>query len=132
MDQPKLSDINLQGKKILIVEDDFISAQLIKELFDGTHVDIIHVLTASGAIELIQNNAKFDLVLLDLQLPDMNGVQVAKIIKNKRPALPIIVQTAYAFDSYKQKSKEAGCDYFITKPLDSSKLYDILKTIFKR
>jgi CheY-like chemotaxis protein len=133
MIQPKLlSDINLQGKKILVVEDDFISGQFIKELFDGTHVEIVHVLTASSAIELLQNNIKFDLVLLDIQLPDMNGLQVAKSIKTKRPNLPIVVQTAYAFDSYKQRSIEIGCDYFISKPIDIAKLYDIIKKIFKK
>jgi CheY-like chemotaxis protein len=125
----KLSLLNLKGKRILILEDDFISAQL---LFNGLMVEIVHVLTTSAAIELIQNNKKFDLVLLDLQLPDMNGLQAAKVIKQKSPSTPIIVQTAFAFDSYKEKSKEIGCEFFINKPIDADILYEALKKIFKK
>jgi CheY-like chemotaxis protein len=128
----KLSLLNLKGKRILILEDDFISAQLLKTLFNGLMVEIVHVLTTSAAIELIQNNKKFDLVLLDLQLPDMNGLQAAKVIKQKSPSTPIIVQTAFAFDSYKEKSKEIGCEFFINKPIDADILYEALKKIFKK
>jgi CheY-like chemotaxis protein len=132
MSTKDLSDVDLKGKRILIVEDDFISAQLIKELFSDTYVEMIHVLTGSAAVELIRNNTKIDLVLLDVQLPDVNGMHVAKQIKAKNASIPIIVQTAFAFESYINKSKEVGCEYFITKPIDTSRLFEIIKEIFKK
>ena len=132
LEKKELGDLNLKGKKILIVEDDFVSAQLIKELFRETNVEMIHVLTASAAIELINNNNKIDVVLLDIQLPDMNGLHVAKHIKQKNRNIIIVVQTAYAFDTYISKSKEIGCDYFLSKPLDSKKLFEVFNKIFKK
>jgi CheY-like chemotaxis protein len=129
-DKSQLNSLHLRGKKVLIVEDDFISAQLIKELFKDTHVEMIHVLNAAAAIDIINNNIKIDVVLLDIQLPDMNGLHVAKHIKTKNKNIPIIVQTAYAFDTYIAKSKEIGCDYFMAKPIDANKLFEIFSKLF--
>jgi two-component system, cell cycle response regulator DivK len=130
MEVNRIQSLNLKGKRILIVEDDYMNAHMLRGLFTGTFAEIVHVLTASAAIELVQNNSKIDVILLDIQLPDMNGLQAAKSIKNKRPDLPIVVQTAYPFDSYKQKSKEVGCEFFLNKPIETVQLYDVLKKVF--
>lgn len=127
-----ISSLPLKGKRFLIVEDDFISAHLIKEMFHDVGVEIKHVLTASAAVEMVQNNTKFDLVFMDIQLPDMNGLQASQKIKAKNKTIPIVIQTAFAFDSYINKSKEVGCEYFLTKPLDPDKVYEVLKKVFKK
>jgi CheY-like chemotaxis protein len=121
---------NLKGKKVLVLEDNFISAQLYKGMLEPLGMEIHFALTTQAAIELVRNNTKFDLVLLDLQLPDMNGLEAAKVIKAKNPRTPIIVQTAYAFDNYKLRSKEVGCDYFLTKPVKHDDLFNVLEKIF--
>jgi CheY-like chemotaxis protein len=125
------SGLNLKGKKLLIVEDNFISAQLYKGMLEDTEIEITYALTTKSAIEIIRNSGKFDVVLLDIQLPDMNGLEAAKVIKVKSPTTPIIVQTAFAFDNYKAKSKEVGCDYFLSKPINYNDLIDIFFKIFK-
>jgi CheY-like chemotaxis protein len=124
------SGLDLKGKKLLIVEDNFISAQLYKGMLEDTGIEMTFAHTTKSAIEIIMNAGTFDVVLLDIQLPDMNGLEAAKVIKLKRPETPIIVQSAFAFDNYKAKSKEVGCDYFLSKPINYNELFDILNQIF--
>jgi CheY-like chemotaxis protein len=126
------SGLYLKGKTILVVEDDYVCYQLIKELLSDTEVEILHALTAAKAVEIVAKRPKIDLVLMDIQLPDMNGLQASISIKNINRAIPIVIQTAYAFDSYIQKSKEIGCDAFITKPVEAIKIFDAVKKFLKK
>jgi CheY-like chemotaxis protein len=121
------SGLYLKGKTILVVEDDYVCYQLIKELLSDTEVEILHALTSAKAIEIVSKRPKIDLILMDIQLPDMNGLQASVSIKSINKSIPIVIQTAYAFDSYIQKSKEIGCDDFIVKPIEALKIFDAVK-----
>jgi CheY-like chemotaxis protein len=121
------SGLYLKGKTILVVEDDYVCYQLIKELLSDTEVEILHALTSGKAIEIVSKRPKIDLILMDIQLPDQNGLQASISIKNINKSIPIVIQTAYAFDSYIQKSKEIGCDGFIVKPIEALKIFDTVK-----
>jgi len=126
MNIPDCSD-----KVFLIVEDDDMSATFLKELLEDTGAEIIVVSNATDAIMEAHQNKNLNLVLMDIQLPDMNGWQATRIIKKVKKNLPIIVQSAYAFDTYIQKSKEAGCDYFISKPIDADLLFGYISKLFE-
>ena len=63
-----------------------------------------------------------DLVLLDIQLPEMDGFEIAKSIRNKNTSLPIIAQTARAFSEIKSKCAESGCSGYLTKPITYERL----------
>lgn len=117
---------NLADKTILVVEDDYVCFQLIKEVLADSKVEIIHTQTAGKAIELIRKNVKLDLIMMDIQLPDYSGIQASEIIRSLNPTIPIIIQTAYAFDSYIKKSQEIGCNDFILKPIEPSKLIEVV------
>jgi CheY-like chemotaxis protein len=121
------SGLFLKGKTILVVEDDYVCSQLIKELLTDTDAEVLHALTAAKAIEIVGKNPKIDLVLMDIQLPDMNGLQASTTIKSINRNIPIIIQTAYAFESYMKKSKEIGCDSYLVKPIDPQKLFEAIK-----
>lgn len=121
------SGLYLKGKTILIVEDDYVCSQLIKELLVETQATLMHALTAAKAIDIVAQTPRIDLILMDIQLPDMNGLQASVSIKNINKSIPIVVQTAYAFESYMKKSKEIGIDGYIVKPIDPLKLYDAIK-----
>jgi CheY-like chemotaxis protein len=125
-------DLNLKGKKILIVEDDYVCSQLIKELLADSQAEVFHALTASNAIDIVSKNAKIDLVIMDVQLPDMNGLQASTSIKGINKNIPIIIQTAYSFESYMKKSKEIGCDAYLLKPIDPVKLFDAIKKFIRK
>lgn len=115
---------NYSDKIFLIVEDDDMSATFLKDLLEDTGAQIIVVSNATDAIMEVHQNKHLDLVLMDIQLPDMNGWQATRILKKVKKDLPIIIQSAYAFDTYIEKSKDAGCDFFISKPIEADMLLD--------
>jgi two-component system cell cycle response regulator DivK len=118
------------NKIFLLVEDDELSAMFLKDILEETGATVLRSVNASDAIMLAHQNKMIDLVLMDIQLPDMNGWQATRILKKVKKSLPVIIQSAYAFDSYIKKSKEAGCDYFIAKPIDVDILFDIISKAF--
>lgn len=134
--QIKKPDIDLEtikfpkSKKILIVEDDSLNAELLKEfiLSTGTQVQIT---TLGKEAILMEKSFHPDLVLLDIQLPDINGYKVAELMKKENPDIKIIVQTAYAGASDKIKALEAGCDDYISKPIKRSELFSKLNFYLK-
>jgi CheY-like chemotaxis protein len=67
-----------------------------------------------------------DLVLMDIQMPGLNGYQATRIIKKQRPRLPVIALTAFASNNEKEKSMEAGCDDYLTKPIRPQQLLDTM------
>jgi two-component system cell cycle response regulator DivK len=120
---------DLKKKTILIVEDDEMSAKFLVELFEETGAQMITVDNASDALFTIHKNKNIDLVLMDIQLPDMNGWQATRIIKKVKKNLPVIVQSAYALESHIKKSFEAGCDYFVSKPINSDILFQYVQKV---
>lgn len=122
---------NYKNRTFLIVEDDEMSAMFLKDLIEETGAKVIHVANASDAIYAAHENKNIDAVLMDIQLPDMSGWQATRIIKKVKKNLPIIIQSAYAFDSYIKKSKEAGCDYFIAKPVESDLLFEYIGKVLE-
>ena len=113
--------------RILIVEDEPTNMEFLRLVLRKTQIAITPV--PSGAIlrSLYGNLQQFDLVLLDVRLPDANGWELAREIKSIRPELPIIAQTAFAMSSDMQKSLAAGCDNFISKPINKTSLLNMME-----
>jgi len=89
--------------------------------------DLRHFILEVGgldAVRICEENSEIDIVLMDLKLPLMTGIEATKKIKKIRPELPIIAQTAYAFSEDKKVALQAGCDGFITKPIDNNVLLE--------
>lgn len=105
-----------EEKRILIVEDDHFNYLYFKELFTGTKFKITHAQNGMEAINYALNE-KFDLILMDIRLPDIDGYELTRNIKTQRPELKIIAQTAYAAENDRQKALKAGCDDYISKPI---------------
>lgn len=118
---------DFKNKTILIIEDDELSAAFLIEVLEGTGAKIIRVDNASDAIYKVNDLSTIDIILMDIQLPDMNGWQATKIIKKIKKNIPVIIQSAFALETHVRKSMEAGCDYFIAKPIDIDKLYNAME-----
>ena len=114
------------GKSILIVEDDIISAEYLKEILSDAGVKYFHAQNGTDALKLFQQNDNIGLVLMDIQLPDINGYEVTKQIKELKNSIPVIAQTAHAMSEDQQKSRAAGCDDYISKPINNDELLKII------
>ncbi len=113
-------------KTILITEDNPSSFLLLKTILSKTNAHILHSGNGKDAVELCKTNPEINAVLMDIQLPEMNGYDATRKIKQSRKDLPIIVQTAHALAEDKVKSKKAGCDDFLVKPIQRDQLFEVL------
>ena len=118
-------------KHILIVEDDRVSIIYIHELINmmdipGVEIRVNHVFTGERALEYIRE-APCDMVLMDLKLPGLDGLETTREIKRIRPFLPVIAQTAFALSGDEQKALDAGCNDYISKPISDKDLGDMIR-----
>jgi PAS domain S-box-containing protein len=117
-----------KGKTLLIIEDDFYNLEYLKEALEDMEVKILTARTGREAIEKTKDHSRIDVFLLDIGLPDINGLKLIPEIKNHHPKAVIIAITAYATPADKEKSLQAGCDDYISKPTD---INNILETLNK-
>ena len=92
------------------------------------------VIVASDGKTTVEKALDIDnlaLILMDIKMPVMNGLDATRKIKGKKPSIPIIAQTAYAMEDEKQHCLEAGCDDYIAKPIDPDDLFVLLKKYIK-
>ncbi len=120
------SEYNWKGKTVLIVEDDENSYKYLNELLRKTEVEILHASNGVSAVEMVKENDSIDLVIMDIRLPLMDGIEATRLIKKHDRRIPVIAQTAYAMAGDKEKMQMAGCDDYVSKPINSQ---TILSTI---
>ena len=104
---------------ILIAEDEESNFLLLKTILQArTGLELLKVFAEKGA----------DLILLDIKMPEMNGIEALKEIRKKDTNIPIIMQSAYAFENDMEAARAAGSNGFITKPIN---IVELKKTISK-
>ena len=114
-------------KKILIAEDNDSNFVLMSYILKK-YYQFERARNGQEAVELTDKNA-YDLVLMDIKMPVMDGLEAAKAIREKHPDLPIIALTANAFDSDRQLADEAGCNDFLAKPVSSEACIETIKKL---
>ncbi|HPE85929.1 MAG: ATP-binding protein [Bacteroidales bacterium] len=115
------------GKKILIVEDEQNNYRYLYEILKPYHLQICHAENGTEAVDFIKNNPDTDLVLMDIKIPVLNGYEATRRIKELRPEVPVIAQTAYALAGDEEKARDAGCTAYLSKPIRRLDILDILK-----
>jgi PAS domain S-box-containing protein len=115
-----------EGKKILIAEDDHSNYYFLFEALKDTGVEILWAKDGQETLEIFRANKDLDLVLMDINMPLLNGYECAKVIKKEQPDLPVIAQTAYAMSGEREVSRQAGCDDYLAKPIKVSELLETL------
>lgn len=113
------------GKTILVAEDIQSNFLLISALLKK-HFELVNVKNGREAVEAVRNRP-FDLVLMDMKMPVMDGLTATAEIRQFNAKLPIIALTAHAFDTDQQAALEAGCNEYLVKPVDKGKLIEVLK-----
>jgi CheY-like chemotaxis protein len=118
--------------KILIAEDDESSAMLQEEIVGKYSQKIVQVISGVEAVKVCQSNPDFDLILMDIQMPLMNGLDATRKIRSFNKDVVIIAQTAYALLGDKEKALDAGCNDYISKPINQAFLIDLIKKYFDK
>jgi len=120
---------NWNGKTILIAEDEEINFLFLETLLLKTGVRVLHAWNGKQALEAFDNE-EIDLVLMDIKMPIMDGYDATRKIKELKPDIPVIAQTAYTLGDDKIKCIEAGCDDYLSKPIRKNLLYDMITNHF--
>jgi len=123
-----LDNLKLEGR-VLLVEDNIINQQVAEELLKSFGLTVAIANNGIEAVDsVIQQSGQFDVVLMDIQMPEMDGIQATKEIRklSEYKDLPIIAMTAHAMMGDKEKSLQAGRNEHITKPIDPEELYRTL------
>ncbi|MFP4059893.1 MAG: ATP-binding protein [Bacteroidota bacterium] len=121
---------NWKDKVILVAEDEEVNYRFIEAILDDTEVQLLHAENGVQAIELCESINQIDLVLMDIKMPGLNGYDATRKIKSIRPELPVIAQTAFTMKEEKKKCLQAGCDDYISKPIDIKLLIEKINFFF--
>jgi len=120
------STYSWEGKTVLIVEDNETSNIYFEVALRKTKANLIWAKNGFDAVEIVKRNNSIDLILMDINMPKMDGIEATKIIKSLYPNIIIVVQTAFLLSGEEQMCQEAGCDEFITKPIRLKYLLDTI------
>lgn len=122
-----LSEYDWSAKKILVCDSDDESYAFVKECLFNTKIAIIRALDGEESVaKFMDKNNKFNAILLDIQLPKLNGFEVAQQIRKNNKKIPVIAQTLYGNYEAKLQCFDAGCDTYIAKPYKANDLQELL------
>ena len=113
----------MTGKRILVIEDTEDNRRIVRDLFTSAGYELLEAATGSEGVRMAAEHRP-DLILMDIQLPEMDGYEAARQIKAD-PAcagIPIIAVTSYALSGDEAKTREAGCDGYVAKPFSPREL----------
>lgn len=115
-------------KKVLIVEDNELNMKLFKDLLEVHDIQTVDTRNGNDAIELARKE-KPDLILMDIQLPEISGLDITKMIKEDEELLsiPIIAVTAFAMKGDEEKIREGGFEDYISKPISVPNFLEVIQ-----
>jgi len=127
-----MQDSILKGKKILIVEDDLSSRLYLNKILEKTEAVLLNAGDGKEAFELVEKDPDIELILMDIQLPVMDGYTSARKIREIRKEVKLIAQTAYSFTGDMEDMAASGFDDFLIKPIYSGQLIDKLSSYYEK
>jgi CheY-like chemotaxis protein len=115
-----------------VIEDNELNMKLVRSLLKIGKYEILEAVDAEIGMQLIREYRP-DLVLMDVQLPGMDGLKATRIIKGDQALkdIPVVALTSYAMQGDEEKATEAGCTGYITKPIDTKAFLEILDKFFE-
>jgi CheY-like chemotaxis protein len=112
-----INKIDWSDKVILIAEDKEINFEIVKETLSDTNAKIIWARNGAEAVDYVKKEKRIDLILMDIQMPVLDGYQATEKIKDINDNIPVIAQTAYAMPEDSEKCIAVGCCDYIAKPI---------------
>ena len=125
-EENKLTEMNWESKKLLIVEDDSFSAELITEFLSSTNANILYADNGRKAVDIFSENTDIDLIIMDIRLPELSGIEATLEIRKQNPDIPVVAQTAFAMEEDRLMAKTAGFNEFMVKPLNKNEFLNTL------
>jgi len=134
LEQLRQTDPTLVGKTVLVVDDDVRNIFALTSLLEDHHLNVLHAENGRAGIELLKSTPKIDLVLMDIMMPEMDGYETMRAIRQEPQfrSLPIVALTAKAMKGDRAKCLEAGASDYITKPVDLEQLFSVLRVWIAR
>ncbi len=124
---------DFSGLNILVAEDEISNYLLLEKVLKKMNADLVRAQNGEEAVQIFKDNPKkFDLVLMDIKMPVMNGLEAVKIMKKLDKSIPVIAQTAYAMPEDRLKALEAGCDDYISKPIDLNEFLETTRSVLNK
>jgi CheY-like chemotaxis protein len=120
-----------KDKVILVVEDDEVNYKFLEAVLQDTAVTILHASNGFQAVELCKSINKIDLVLMDIKMPEMDGFQATRLIREFNRKVPIIAQTAFVLENEWNRCLEVGCNDRITKPIEIKEFFEKVDKFLK-
>lgn len=117
-----------RDRKILIVEDDYSSKLYLNKILEKTSAVIINAGDGQEAIDIVMNDPGIELILMDIQLPSLDGYTCTKMLRDSGRKLIIIAQTAYGLTGDKEKILMSGFDDYLIKPISQTVLIEKLSS----
>jgi CheY-like chemotaxis protein len=114
------------GFRILVAEDEESNYRYIEKLLKKAGFDLLRANNGLEAVEYVEIDGKINLILMDIKMPVMNGVEATREIKKMKPQIPIIATTAFAIPGDREVFLKAGCDDYIPKPIRANELIDMI------
>ena len=129
LDQVRAVDAGLAGKTALVVDDDVRNIFALTSLLEHHEMKVIYSENGKDGIELLNRNPSVDVVLMDIMMPEMDGYETTRQIREnpKFKALPIIALTAKAMKGDREKCLEAGASEYLAKPVNTEQLLSALR-----
>ncbi|NLH52616.1 MAG: response regulator, partial [Bacteroidales bacterium] len=116
----------LMTTEIMVVEDEETNYYLIESIFRKYKTQLIHFTDGETALKYIEEGGRPDIILMDIRLPGIDGLEATRRIKKLNPSIPIIAQTAYAMSGDRERALSAGCDDYLSKPFKRHQLLDLI------
>jgi CheY-like chemotaxis protein len=127
-----ISNLELSGKNIVIVEDDLPSIRYYETLLKNSGADVMIFHTGKEFVEFLAVAEKpIDLVFMDFLIPLINGIECVRILRKDRKDTPVIMITAYSSEQAKTEAYIAGCNEYLLKPMYPEKIFFLLEKYLK-
>jgi len=117
-----------KNKKILIADDSEISFIILKKNLEAYGAEILWIKDGQELVDLFEKEKDIDLILMDISMPRLDGLEATRILRKKGLKLPIIAQSSFTTDSEINSIFEAGCNTYISKPIQKEVLFELINS----